>query len=735
MIKRDIAQLAVYPIEADAEYLPLASLQKLYLEKTSEIIYITKDDNLYGIICMGEALRGRECGEVFINKRFTRLNGYNVIKAREIFQRKGNIHKIPVVNEQGRLLGDYSRWDDVLYVKRNQENLMKEKELRMVLGIYEHVYLVRPVAEKYDDFFCLKTYLESFQIEFMELGKKDIYKKLSEKAVCIFIDEDERRGIQCAYGLKPRPFYGEGESLLRYDMSVDENCKIRFITYKELLLQALKQTQFEKLSINKEGDILYDEVNDKATILLSALKRSGVKCFSVYIEDKKEKLSKYAKNFKFEIEQRNKTYPQNLREPWTKKRQNEEFYGELYENEDYEKEIAQRELFLAMSSFSYISGISGKYCNAQNGRRTTCFQPKEYIGTIYFMGPCLIVGVYVEDQYTIASLLQKQLLSEGYAYRVENCGQVLRFDAGIDSRLEEIGDYQANDIVIYQLGIGEGYADGIESICLADLYEKYQIPSSWVTDGYSHCNHKVNSIIADNVLEMIEPYLKRGHEKSEKIVQFDVHQVMYEYIYNKYIKCFFSSFTQMQFSKIGALVMECNPLNRESSYLIEQAAKDVDYLIVFVLEQCESIFSFEERFQLAEKSIKNLPNVMVVPSGDFVLSKRTFPEFYSGADNEVVAINAEYDVSVFVNYIAKPLHITYRFAEEESKRKITKKYNEIMSRILPQNGISYIEIPKMAKGNEIINLFQVQKDLKDEKYDEVFAMLPETTKQYLMEQM
>lgn len=62
MIKRDIAQLAVYPIETDVEYIPLERLQRLYMDKTSEIIYITKEEKMYGIICMGEALQARRNG-------------------------------------------------------------------------------------------------------------------------------------------------------------------------------------------------------------------------------------------------------------------------------------------------------------------------------------------------------------------------------------------------------------------------------------------------------------------------------------------------------------------------------------------------------------------------------------------------------------------------------------------------------------------------------------------------
>lgn len=258
MIKRDITQLAVYPIATDAEYVPLASLQRLYMEKTSEIVYITKEEKLYGIICMGEALQTKRnvCGGVKINRKFTVLNGYNLIKAREIFKDKWSIHKIPVVNGQGKLLGDYSRWDDMLYIKRNQEDLMKEKELRKVLARYENVYTVRPVSSKIAEYLRLKSYFEIFSIKYIELDKKDIKEKLAENSICVFLDEDERRGVQCAYGLVPYSNKDwDGKVIFNYDLLADKSWNIRLATYKSLMIQIMREDQLERLGIEKEKNI------------------------------------------------------------------------------------------------------------------------------------------------------------------------------------------------------------------------------------------------------------------------------------------------------------------------------------------------------------------------------------------------------------------------------------------------------------------------------------------------
>ena len=58
-------------------------------------------------------------------------------------------------------------------------------------------------------------------------------------------------------------------------------------------------------------------------------------------------------------------------------------------------------------------------------------------------------------------------------------------------------------------------------------------------------------------------------------------------------------------------------------YLIEEALKTVDFLILFVVEEDASLFSFEERFAMVCDNTRDLDNVMTMPSGPFALSKTT----------------------------------------------------------------------------------------------------------------
>ncbi len=734
MLRRNLSQLAIYTIEEEVEALPLSCLHKLYFDKASENIYVIEDKQLYGVICMGEALHPDADGYVRINRNFTKMIGYNVIKAHEIFSRKAKIHSIPIINERGELLGDYSRWDDKLYIERNQKLLLQENLVKRILKPYDKVYVIEPIDGDDSRYLNLVKYLNSFQVSYQILRRDQIREKLLENSICIFTNEDERRCVQCLYGIEPWVYDSQGHNIYSYDLLVDRQLKLRLATYKSLLIEISRKGQLERLGIQADGKLFVDRIDDKASILLATLKERGIKCF--HVRHNENYMTKYGVKFQKNLAERLREHPLDLKEPWIKRADNEEFYGELYQIEDYANESAQKEIFDAMHNYMYQCDVTGKYFNAKEGRRVTCFQPQKYQGTIYFLGPCWVIGAFVEDQYTVESWLQKKLLEKGYAYKVENYGEMMRLDAAIDMRLMEIGEFQTNDIIVYQSGVGE-VAD-IEGSSLEKFYEKHNIPVEWVTDNYGHCNHKANQLLADSILETIEPYLCKqitGKEKGRKKIDIDFCTVMKAYMQHKYFNQYFSEFSVEKYNTIGAVVVKCNPFHLGHRYLIEEAKSKVDFLIVFILEEEEFLFPFEERFQLIEEGIKDLDNILVVPNGDFILSSKTFPQFYSKADNRVVVLNAEYDAFVFAEYVAKVLHITHRFTGKNPKGKIEKVYYEAMRKILPQKGIIFEEIPRKEIEGEGVSSSKVRRRLKDQNYREAFSLLPYSTVRYLKEQL
>jgi citrate lyase synthetase len=133
---------------------------------------------------------------------------------------------------------------------------------------------------------------------------------------------------------------------------------------------------------------------------------------------------------------------------------------------------------------------------------------------------------------------------------------------------------------------------------------------------------------------------------------------------------------------------------------------------------------------MVREGTRDLENVTVVPSGNFILSQLTFPEYFLKIEDEDMTDNAEYDITLFAEAIAPKLHITFRFVGEEREDEVTAAYNSAMKKILPEHGIQLVEIPrkKVEDGNDTaISASLVRKRLEQESLEELSDLLPEST--------
>ena len=177
--------------------------------------------------------------------------------------------------------------------------------------------------------------------------------------------------------------------------------------------------------------------------------------------------------------------------------------------------------------------------------------------------------------------------------------------------------------------------------------------------------------------------------------------------------------------------MTCNPFTKGHRYLIEQASKSVDYVYVFVVEENRFKFSFTERFEMVKCGTMDLKNIFVIPSGKFVISERTFIQYFKKEYVQNIE-DMDYDVHVFGEVVARELNIKYRFVGEERNDKVTAKYNETMKRILPQYDVEVIEIPRLNNDNdEMISASSVRRYFENGDIKRAKDMLPESTIKYL----
>ncbi|MBQ8927021.1 MAG: adenylyltransferase/cytidyltransferase family protein [Oscillospiraceae bacterium] len=182
----------------------------------------------------------------------------------------------------------------------------------------------------------------------------------------------------------------------------------------------------------------------------------------------------------------------------------------------------------------------------------------------------------------------------------------------------------------------------------------------------------------------------------------------------------------------GAIVMNCNPFTLGHRYLIETARAQVDHLYILAVEEDRSVFKFKDRIEMMRRGVADLPGVEVIPSGKFVISALTFPEYFEKGALQDETIDTTTDIEIFCTKIAPALHIKTRFVGEEPLDRVTNQYNMRMKEMLPEYGMQLIEIKRKESGEAVISASRVRKLLQEKQYDEVKKLVPQTTYDYLI---
>lgn len=184
--------------------------------------------------------------------------------------------------------------------------------------------------------------------------------------------------------------------------------------------------------------------------------------------------------------------------------------------------------------------------------------------------------------------------------------------------------------------------------------------------------------------------------------------------------------------KTGCIVMNANPFTEGHLYLVKTALERVDFLIVFVVSEEGSYYSFEDRYEIVKLNLKEYKNVIVVPSGKFIISRFTFPEYFQKDDLQSEKIEMRDDLIVFAEKIAPALNISVRYVGEEPEDNVTRQYNETMKEILPGNGIEVVEIPRKTLENKVISASCVRRAVKEKNFESIKHLIPVATYEYLI---
>lgn len=415
-------------------------------------------------------------------------------------------------------------------------------------------------------------------------------------------------------------------------------------------------------------------------------------------------------------------------------------YGDGVSRE-YIKEISNIPPIVKMGKRTYHVDLKSPYVNVISGKRITKNQPYEAQGNIYVYGRCGVFGYAVCDDETIPSVLQKRINEASVRFCVVNNGLWGADTQCILNNLnQDIEVISNSDIVIlYMQPLSDKEQklimnEGMKYIDCTDIFHSDDKVANAFFDKPGHMNADGYSVIANYIYKTLSEYgllnqRKKACDKSKPIRSAIAKEPQIE----KYIADIKRKYAiDYDTANIGAIVMNCNPCTNGHLHLIEYAAKTVDYLFVFVVEEDKSMFPFKERIELVRKACNHLKNIIIVGSGKFMISTLTFPDYFEKETRQELIINPIKDIEIFGQSIANELNIRTRFAGEEPMDMVTQQYNIMMKRELPHYGIRFVEIPRKQIEGTVVSASTVRRLSAEGKWEDVRKLVPSTTYSFLV---
>jgi len=260
--------------------------------------------------------------------------------------------------------------------------------------------------------------------------------------------------------------------------------------------------------------------------------------------------------------------------------------------------------------------------------------------------------------------------------------------------------------------------------------------------------HRGEGLMADIVAHLVQKQIELGHThlflytkaESEKFFAplgfTKIAQVGDKLVFMENRRDGFARYIQSLKAQVysetpgAAIVMNANPFTNGHDYLLAKAASENDRVVLFVLSEDCSLVPYEDRMAMVRAAAAKYPNVTVVSSGSYMISSATFPSYFLKDDALVTQTHAKLDATLFTR-IARELNLTCRYVGEEPFSAATNAYNDSLAAVLPGAGIELRVIPRKEQEGTPISASYVRKLIHDGRFEEIRAIVPETTYDYL----
>lgn len=202
--------------------------------------------------------------------------------------------------------------------------------------------------------------------------------------------------------------------------------------------------------------------------------------------------------------------------------------------------------------------------------------------------------------------------------------------------------------------------------------------------------------------------------------------------YKRYLRSLVPPITTESQQPTGVIVMNANPFTLGHRFLIEQAAAQVSHLFVICVREDCSVFSYADRLAMLRTGTADLPNVTTVEGSDYAISAATFPTYFLKQLSDVSDTQMTLDLNLFARHIAPTLNASMRFVGSEPNDALTRRYNELMHELLPQQGIQVVEVARAEQTGRPVSASTVRRLLDEGSLHQASALVHPSTRPFLL---
>ena len=187
---------------------------------------------------------------------------------------------------------------------------------------------------------------------------------------------------------------------------------------------------------------------------------------------------------------------------------------------------------------------------------------------------------------------------------------------------------------------------------------------------------------------------------------------------------------------IGSVVMNANPFTNGHRYLVEQAAKECDWVHVFMVKEDVSVFPYIDRLTLVKDGLADIKNVIVHGGSNYIVSHATFPQYFIKDKDQVNQQASAVDALMFRQYIAPSLGISVRYVGTEPIDETTRMYNCVLKEYLesPSGTTSPVklrEIKRIEYNGSVISASRVRALMQARNTQDMEALVPQSTYEFI----